>query len=383
MTTPSRRHFSTKSIRVLADDINAHLGPTTLDAFLHTLSQIDCEIQNDFTHVRAELASTQHRLKQETTLRQAAEKQLAALKSRMSTRQIKLSTEAECNCHPEQSFFSGPHKQPCPLRNAIMSEPSSNVADLLLAREDAFRNQQVLVKRLKRDNTDLKASYDALWARNNAPDDPDEPDIGNLRDRVQKAGQAATRVEERLKITVRDVDSFRTSMTCSVRMSQQLALANPPGPQKDTRISTYEKDCNLAAADLLRTLALQQDAHEKLRATVVELTHELERIDPRKMGATAKYSEQLDVVERRLHKAERVIVDRDTEIAKLKRQQKKVLAEYEAISVAHSYSTAELSKIRANKKKTKKGDRHERERGHGKLGAGVENLLHHRKIHFR
>lgn len=154
---------------------------------------------------------------------------------------------------------------------------------------------------------------------------------------------------------------------------------------------------------LLRIMAIQQEAHDQLRATVRELTTELERVDPSLLADAQATRERLSRTEHHLAECLKQGVEKDARIFDLQRELKKVLAEYEAVSIAHSYSNAELSKIRANyRERVKKQDRQQLQTGGGAAAAraqgdrgghrgkqgkpvldGVENLLHHRKMHFR
>lgn len=502
-TTKNKRQFSTASIRVFADKIDPHLNPNAVDSVLNTLANLDQQIHDDFNAVQRELAGARQEnscisdaLKRQQDVnaslhrendsknrqidiltRQLSELQLKAQSPPLpsdkhtppETAQLSLSTmtlcsTAVCDCRPPSNaksprFFTVDHAHGCSLRQALVHRSTSHdLCDLLLAREDACRNQQILINRLKEDNKQLKTTYDSLWGRyqllyeNHREKDTAvttlNDRIEHLSARVQNAGQAAvevaTKVEERLKITARDVNNFRKSFTHSTspmlspvirhiqspltsirsiasspeedQSFEELASAPTP-PRASTKLrhlrdipDEYDTDPTLTEVqldacqrpgvgamdeaegftlvtdELMRTMALQQDAHEKLRATVLELTEELNRIDPNVLNDVGKYKQQLQTAESKLEEFAKKIASKDQEILDLRRQLTKVIAEYEAISVAHSYSNAELSKIRANNREKTKNERQAHEhrlypRGHLVL-EGVENR-HHRKIHFR
>lgn len=506
-TTKTKRQFSTASIRVFADKIDPHLNPNAVDSVLNTLANLDQQIHDDFNAVRRELADARqensfkedelkHQRDVNASLRRendSKNRQIDILTRQLSELQLKLQSppassikhnvpskignvqlastsmtlcsSAVCNCRPSSDaksprFFSVDHAPNCSLRQALVHRSTSHdLCDLLLAREDACRNQQILINRLKEDNKQLKTTYDSLWSRyqllyenrreKDVPVTTLNDRIEHLSARVQKAGQAAvevaSKVEERLKITARDVNNFRKSFTHStsptlspvVREIQSpitsvRSIASPSldvqsvreeptftstPPQPSTKLPNlrdipdeydadltlpglqiYDHKCAGAGAvdeveaftlvtdELMRTVALQQDAHEKLRTTVLELTEELNRIDPNVLSEVGKYKHQLKSAEAKLEESSEKISKKDQEILDLRRQLTKVIAEYEAISVAHSYSNAELSKIRANNREKTKNERQVHEhrlypRGHLVL-EGVENR-HHRKIHFR
>lgn len=150
----------------------------------------------------------------------------------------------------------------------------------------------------------------------------------------------------------------------------------------------------------MRMMAAQQDAHARLRATVHELTAELERIDPRSLADMTQLRSEIVKLEGEVKEMDRRTKKKDSQILDLRRQLTKVSAEYEAISVAHSYSNAELSRIRANSRGRHKlamgfnvgngsqtAAQEQRNYPHGHTvntdaGQG-ESRHHHRKIHFR
>lgn len=507
----NKRQFSTASIRVFADKIDAHLNPNAVDAVLNTLANLDQQIHDDFHALQRDLADAReendrvtkqfkHLQEQYHTLHQ--ENQVKNRHVDMLTRQLSdalanvqlPSTHpptlpvhsitqnplpsasnpagphvlSACDCRPPSDdaspqFFTTDHAPDCALRRALLTGSTPHdLCDLLMAREDACRNQKILISRLKDDKKQLKVSYDHLWDRYQVLYETHHPkgdaasatindQIDHLSVRVQKAGQAAvevaTIVEERLKLTARDVNNFRESFTlsatstvapevrqirspddsvCTVASQSQSTeivpdLDSVPTPPRYSRTlrdlrnipDEYDADPSLSEInfeqsvvpsnsvhpkddpegfalvtnELMQTMALQQDAHEKLRATVLELTAELNRIDPKLLNDANQCKQQLQTVEGKLDESTKKLKKRDAEILDLRRQLTKVIAEYEAISVAHSYSNAELSKIRATNREKTRHDRQAKEdyraypRGHLVL-EGVENR-HHRKIHFR
>lgn len=465
MPASNRRQFSTKSIKILAEDINSQFQSSNVETFLQTLSQIDKEIQQDIDNIKAELAEArietkdaQNALARQTALREHLQVSLQSHVSEISDLKRRISeleqsgktspskpvpsvssvktASAQCGCRPSgesqsSQFFSGVHEPDCRLRKAMLSDtPPEHLVDLLIAREDAYRNQKILVDRLKLDNGELKATYDTLWTRyqqiysreapkGNAADDK----IEHLSMRVHQAGQAAcvvaSKLEERLKLTARDVNTFRQSMSHLADghtaqgervISRRHRISRAQAPHRVPSCVTavtdeYENDTTIESEGyessgqdnldgdeieippgevdrLLKTLDLQQKAHEMLRGTVDELTRELKRMDPQQMGAAKKCREQLQVTEEKLTKVETRLRKKELEVTELKKQLKKVVAEYDAVSVAHSYSNAELSKIRANNRAKTKVDRLINDRPHG-IGNSSESRPHHRKIHFR
>lgn len=608
----TKRQFSTASLRVLANDIDNHVDPTAVDSVLRNLANIDRQIHDDFNAVRADLADVRRKhaqaqkdLEQQRTRCAALEQENTTLKTQLTSispnntsvnnhpRSQPLASTASkplssaiCNCRPKHGddkvsprFFLRDHAPSCALRCALLAAlPPDRLCDLVLAREDAWRNQQILVDRLKLDNRLLCATYDNLWSRyqalhnqrrcdasdspssslptdnskkisaeesnvksaknthelaNKSPKVTVEPDskvktpakakpseevavpdkriadrprsgkgpanntsgkpneVGNSAEqrkdsavvgadkleylslRVAHAGKAAvdiaSRVEERLKLTARDVSNFRQSLS-QAATSQTSSLSNSPiaqlrSPTLSMRVTapttprsllarsrnalsisaanidmidspaptppsscvpwrrrgvrdeydtddlvsefadnnngkqahageTQEKKINTengyehATDELMRTMALQQDAHEQLRATVVELTAELARIDPALLADASRSHQRAQETQQKLDDAFAELKRKDDEIVDLRRQLTKVIAEYEAVSVAHSYSNAELSKIRANNRERTKHD--QRQGGEGRSYARalnvletIENNKHHRRIHFR
>ncbi|KAI0557909.1 hypothetical protein FGB62_195g013 [Gracilaria domingensis] len=270
------------------------------------------------------------------------------------------------------------------------------LVQLLLARERAYRNPHALVQRLKLDNTELRSSYDNLWSRHpnlHQKDSQGDNNIEHLSVCLQNAGRqafdVATHVEKRLQITAQNINNFRQSVKLRSKVSQDA---------KQPIIDEYEQDsdnetelnvtaCATAADELIVTPAAQKVAYDRLKSTVMELTKHLEQGVEKRQQETDEVNKKLDDAENKLKTAQNDIKRKDCEVSDLKKQLTKVLAEYEAISVAHSYSNAELSRIRAtNRKKTKerqlldRNDRHDRP--HALMNAS-ENRNHLRKIHFR
>lgn len=298
------------------------------------------------------------------------------------------------------------------------------MADVIMAREDAYRNQKILIDRLKADNKQLQATYNDLWTRyqylydkyreGNFDTSSNKQPADQLLTSTQQGGRVAneaSRLEHQLKMhttenedpnaknipdeTMAEVstiqiqasenftDEYDNDATVSefdfcYRTSVKEALARTENQQPEERAVTEE---------LLRTMALQQQAHEKLRQTVLELTTELGRIDPQSMQTDlTKYKTQIRTCEHKLEQVTSKLKSKNNEILDLRRQLTKVIAEYEAISVAHSYSNAELSKIRAtNREKTKL----ERQLSDARVYARAPTVLdgndtrNHRKLHFR
>lgn len=336
-----------------------------------------------------------------------------------------------CTCKENRSnnvlAEPGEHLPTCELKRAVLKDMSTGaLCELLEAREEAYRVQQTLVERLKGDNKELKETYDKLWGRyenvskkrlveKKSPPRA-EGRIEHLSIRLQQAGQdvcnVASQVEEKLQLTAEDVrllrgrienSSFRQDVADADADTSQVSTRRERGSvgnsdrtlsmaetftQKmlntmDRRSTTIDREqvadenfrLNQAGQELMRTLTLQKQAHERLRATVVELTQELERLEPDKVEEMKKTREQLEAAEVSLEKANAELKQKNVEIDDLKKQLKKVLAEYEAVSIAHSYSNAELSKIRATNRAKVKYDRHPNV---------VENMHHHhRKNYFR
>lgn len=358
-----------------------------------------------------------------------------------------------CRCTGKENVQNGngtEHEPACELKKAVLAEMDPHsLCDILTAREEAYRSQTALVERLKSDNKELKGTYEKLWSRYqdvyNERTGGEKTErlsaderIQHLSFRVQQAGQAAclvaSQVEQRLQLTAQDVRSFRstwglvsdTGLEWTPEDARDDSPRSPLAPENvvksattavseesmprttNTSVATiadeYENDAltmelesiraenerfNVAGKELMRNLALQQEAHDRLRSTVVELTKELERIEPQKMETAKKYREELEEAqddlmsaERELLKAKNEVKEKNKEISNLKKQLKKVLAEYEAVSIAHSYSNAELSKIRAKTRQDRQTNDRPPLRGNA-VNHGVENLLHHRRNHFR
>lgn len=344
------------------------------------------------------------------------------------------------NCCNESSVLSPNHSPDCAAREAVLAnmDPQS-LYILLCAREQAYRSQQTLVDRLKADNQELKAAYDKLWARYQRLYDKRSEEgkdvvefnerIEHLSFRVQQAGtdacNVASQVEQRLQLTAQDVHEFRTTWqrlssfdgnSTSPSAFPRFSFADAEikseesAEELDTRrihVDTprkgrrdeYDDDelsqhadwlsdvqrenerLDVAGTELLQTLALQQEAHERLRNTVLELTKELERIGSGSTQEVKKCREDLEKAERDLSDANLIVKTRNSEIADLKRELKKVLSEYEAVSIAHSYSNAELSKIRATNRAKTKLDRQKNELAQRHGTATTSDKHHHRRNH--
>ncbi|PXF45180.1 hypothetical protein BWQ96_05081 [Gracilariopsis chorda] len=417
---PPHTHFSTKSIKLLADDIHSNFAAASVDHFLTTLANIDSQIHQQFNVFKSDLAASQAALQAANAKCDALQLDNVRYKAQLSALQSELCSvqpskqphqpPEPCSCAtadpsapapPKNRLHTGlaaDHLPSCALRIAALANCTPHrLVQLLIARERAFTNQQALVHRLKLDNADLKTTYNNLLTRyqqkqHSASNALPAHNIHRLSQQIQHAGQTAcqvaSEVEQRLQITARNLTTFRQSVAPS-------APSAPPPTQSTHRIkdeydneSDAEHDshataCVAAADQLISTLAAQKVAHERLRNTVVQLTSELESVAQNKKNDTQLLSEKLSTTHSKL-------AEKDSQIADLKKQLNKVLAEYQAISVAHSYSNAELSRIRANNRaKTKdrqfndRHDRHDRyDRPHGLIN-GAENRLHHRKIHFR
>lgn len=342
-----------------------------------------------------------------------------------------------CKCETAKENLDGvsatDHEPDCALKKAVLAEMDPNsLCDILTAREEAYRAQSVLVERLKSDNKELKDTYEKLRERYQAAqqDRPSEESsrrisaderIQHLSFRVQQAGEAACvvadHIESRLHVSKREAHSIRSTFGQSpdgitevthLAAQEQSSFVTSGSKKGQTGSSTvideYENDSlstelecvrkenerfDAAGKELLRTLALQQKAHDCLRGTVLELTKELERIEPQKIEEMKKCRKEVDSAHKQitamsdqLKKTKSELKDKSKDIASLKKQLKKVLAEYEAVSIAHSYSNAELSKIRAKTRYDRQTNDRPPLRGNANNHA-VDNLLHHRRNHFR
>lgn len=384
------------------------------------------------------------------------------------------STACDCRTHADDSYDSAPrflvgdHAPRCALRVSLLSEVSTPaLVDLLLAREDATRNQKLLVERLKVDNGQLRATYDCLSARHAAlhsqldetaarlasreqraaatptpsptqaqtqskRNHPGEADgtgpraseeggencaekrkLSALSHRVREAGRAAcdvaTRVEQRLRRTVKDVDGLRQSYQRATANTTEATKSKPSRRARvneefgcgeleglctaadgleGTSASLAADDVDEAVAcayvshELVAALKQQREAHARLRGTVLELTSELERIDPALLDEARQVRAERDATEKRLKQANGKLKEKEEEVLDLRRQLTKVVAEYGAVSMAHSCANAELSKIRANNRERNKVEQRLLGRGNTVMGS-VENLrrptlLHHR-----
>lgn len=352
-----------------------------------------------------------------------------------------------CKCAGGKENIDGlpgiEHEPNCELKKAVLAEMDpESLCDILTAREGAYRAQSVLVERLKSGNKELKDTYEKLLARYQAKEQARsagrtrqrmsmDEHIQHISFRVQQAGEAAcvvaSHIERRLSVSTRDaksiqsisgqssgkgVDVRRTGAGDHQSDRRSASIFAGPTSSQDKRkqaesfavVDEYENDSlsteldcvrrendrfDAAGKELLRTLAIQQQAHDCLRGTVLELTKELERIEPQKIEEMGKCRHEVEVAQKRvavfggeLKKAKKELKDKSKEIASLKKQLKKVIAEYEAVSIAHSYSNAELSKIRAKTRHDRQTNDRPPLRGHA-VNHGVENLLHHRRNHFR
>lgn len=351
-----------------------------------------------------------------------------------------------CKCAGGKENIDGlpgiEHEPSCELKKAVLAEMDpKSLCDILTAREGAYRAQSVLVERLKRDNKELMDTYEKLLARYQAKEQARsargtkqrmsmDEHIKHISFRVQQAGEAAcvvaSHIERRLSVSARDAKSVQSisghsgkgvDVRCtgagnhqSDRRFADISATTTSSQDKRKQAESFtvvdeyendslstELDCvrrendrfDAAGKELLRTLAIQQQAHDCLRGTVLELTKELERIEPQKIEEMRKCRHEVEVAQKRvavfggeLKKAKKELKDKSKEIASLKKQLKKVLAEYEAVSIAHSYSNAELSKIRAKTRHDRQTNDRPPLRGHA-VNHGVENLLHHRRNHFR
>ncbi|CAN8064336.1 unnamed protein product [Agarophyton chilense] len=375
---PTGRHFSTKSIKLLADDINSNFAETTVDNFLNTLAKIDAQIHQEFDTIKNDLSVTQRQLGQAHSKCDSLQHQNEAYAKKIAQLSTKLAAVTATNLEPSPST----------------ALPASLSA--VKSREKAYHNQQALVQRLKLDNNELRTTYDNLWKRYqnlHATNNHTDNNIEHLSVRLQNAGREAcnvsTHVEQRLQITADNINNFRQSVTLRPIVAQKLkqSIIDEYEQDSDTETELNVIGCAAAADELIATLAAQKVAHERLRNTVLELTKELEQGVEKRQQDANKVQLKFESVEHKLKVAQNAVKEKDLEISDLKKQNTKVLAEYEAISVAHSYSNAELSRIRANNRaKTKERqlvDRHDRnDRPHALTNAS-ENRLNHRKIHFR
>ncbi len=227
---------------------------------------------------------------------------------------------------------------------------------LVAARENAHRAQESLVKQLKADNEKLRQSYAAA---------------------VRRAGDAAAIVSL--------ADNEKTLNSNKDRRVSVLV----GGCRKDMRFSDAElvhvfeenERLDVAGRQLIAQLAQQKDAHEKLRDTVAELMTQLQEGTREREQRDAEALKSMAALKRELCAANAESAKKDVVTSNLQRQLNKVQAEFHAISVAHSYSNAELSKLRVTTRANKKTDRDRHVPGgfSGAVLGGVENLLHHRR----
>lgn len=476
------RPFSTASIKLVADELSVETT-TSVEQVLKKLLHIDSQIDRDFkalesdlgaaheqiASVRADLSHEKSRREQLQKLSDQQAYLIVMLKNELQqlslaqhanpqdgekrrerivgkAARINLNTSDQKenhNCCNQGSVHIDSSLPDCEDEKAVLANlDSQSLYILLCAREQAFRSQQTLVDRLKSDNQELKATYDKLWARYQRLYDKKAEEekgivevnerIEHLSFRVQQAGtdacNVASQVEQRLQLTAKGVQEFRTTWRRLSKFSEDLASpkAGPRFSFADAEIKSEEsveevnarqihvdtprkvlrdeydddefshlpdwlsdvrrenEELDLAGAELLQTLTLQQEAHERLRSTVLELTKELERIEPNSVQEAKKCKEDLEIAERDLKEANSTLKERNSEIADLKRELKKVLAEYEAVSIAHSYSNAELSKIRATNRAKTKLDRQKNElpQRHGTVTT-TDKHHHRRNHHFR
>lgn len=238
------------------------------------------------------------------------------------------------------------------------------------------------------------------------------------RHRRQAHEPTTTAVSTDLNMNNPMTTTINTVTSICPQPQPQPPSSSSPVMSSSSTISTQhlaqtEQHYRLATDELMRTMALQQDAHAKLRATVQELTEELTRIDPNALADVARLRREAGETQVKMDILDETVKQKDEEIQSLKRQLTKVVAEYDAVSVAHSYSNAELSKIRANDRRREKNKKllqqqqlqkqqeeqlqqQQQQQQHQKLkqkqrsghghGAGSEGNVegrHVRKIHFR
>lgn len=473
------RPFSTASIRLAAAEL-AQSPPGDFQSVLDKLQSIDSQIDLDLKHLHADLNEANDRLRAVEADLQDEQTKSKELQTRAATQEetIQMLTRQLRRVHSIKKDNGESDDEGS--RDALEEVDAGSLVVLLKAREEAYRSQGALVKRLKKDNRELRDNYDRLLAKYNRagsekevetesahgssnqeevdeitaisekhpnvrersaqrartpvvhhirPDhiesykenipDPSANNVNkngkvarrnklqHLSLRVKQAGRDANHiaeeVEKRLQMTSEDVQEFQTAWR---RFSS--GVQGMEGLSSESRVSTPRKGSkavqdefedtfeinvmevvkrenerlNLAGTELMKTLALQQTAHENLRATVLELTKELERIEPEGLKEMKSWKDQLDKAKKDIVAMEEKLERRDKTISALNREIKKVTAEYKAVSIAHSYSNAELSKIRARDKKISKLER-QRIEGQSRHGGGSDRHHHWRNHHFR
>lgn len=231
--------------------------------------------------------------------------------------------------------------------------------ELVAAREEAQRAQHALVRQLKEDNEKLRESYSAAVRR-----------AGDARALVNLAERGApeeSRRDRRISVVV-------------------------GGNRKDMRFSDAElvyvfrenERLQKAGSDLVVQVEQQKNAHQKLRDTIAELMTQLQDNAKEREAHDEESSKKMDTLKKQLTMAQSESAQKDLQATTLQRELNKVLAEYQAVSVAHSYSNAELSRLRVTTRANKKADREKAGGGiSGAVLGGVENLLHHRRAGTR
>lgn len=256
--------------------------------------------------------------------------------------------------------------------------------ELVVAREDAQRAQDALVRQLKEDNEKLRKSYVAAVRR--AEDARTAVQLADYSSsNLAPASAFAAVAASPAKGSSRSSAKTATGTPRSTRDRRVSVIVG--GNRKDMRFSDAElvhvfqenERLERAGSKLIARVEQQKDAHEKLRDTIAELMTQLQDGAKEREAQDELAHKKIAALQRELSITQTESTKKDVQTSYLQRQLNKVLAEYEAVSVAHSYSNAELSRLRITTRANKKGDR---ERGGGISGAvlgGVENLLHHRK----
>lgn len=218
--------------------------------------------------------------------------------------------------------------------------------DLCVAREKALYAKDHLIDQLKAENEAIRQSYVAALKRNG-------DDYKTLR-KFAETGKSNN--DRRISVTI-------------------------GGNRQDMRFSDAElahvfkenERLEAAGAELIRQVEAQKDAHAKLRDTVGELMQQLEE-----NSKDREVSEKRTVnLEKKVTSLQKEISDKENLTAELQRKLNKVQAEWEAASMAHSYSSAEVRKLKM-KMKSGKGQKSKPSRPSvgGSVLGGVENLLH-------
>lgn len=320
MLTMDTQRFSIAPLAELARAISTRDAPN-FDQLLATLQKADRELDGETRALRRNLATTRRELVTANEAREKAEKE----------RDDALSNAEQVN----------------------------SLKELVTAREAAYNAQLVLVKQLQKDNAMLKASYEAARRR--------AEDAHAVRGLAQH---------------IDDDSAFQDA-------DERVVSVSVKGAAKNMRFSNAElvqvfqenERLQRAGSDLITTVAHQKDAHERLRCTVTQLMTQLEVGAKERDKRENEWKQKVQALEKDLLKLNEHQGNKDAQINKLQRQLNKVLAEYQAVSVAHSYSNAELSKLRVHTR-AKKADRYDRSNQGGfatSVLGGVENLLHHRR----